>query len=240
MSVEAVLFDLDGTLFESQRLYGEAYTRAVLPLLERPLTRDDLRRIRPRSESAFFSAAVPEELRAEAMAAFRREYRSLHETVFGGVFDGVHDLLAGVAELGLKRGVVSGKSRGSWEITASIVGLTEHFDVVVLDDDVRRPKPDPEGILLAVERLALAPARVVYVGDTASDMEAATLAGTSPLLATWALSDPARRDRALAAARAHGAPVAATPAEALRLLRDRRNERRGDRGAERRSDPGSP
>lgn len=222
MSIDAVLFDLDGTLFESQRLYGEAYMRAVLPLLERPLTGDDLRRIGPRSESAFFSAAVPEALRAQALAAFRKEYRSLHESAFGGVFDGVHELLAGVAALGLKRGVVSGKSRGSWEITAGLVGLSEHFDVVVLDDDVSRPKPDPEGILLAVRRLGLAPQRAAYVGDTASDVEAAALAGTWPLLATWAASDGPRRERALAAARAHEAVIAATPDEALRHIRGRR------------------
>ncbi|HUG01375.1 MAG TPA: HAD family hydrolase [Longimicrobiales bacterium] len=232
MSIDVVLFDLDGTLFESQGLYGEAYRRAVLPLLERPLTRDDLQRIRPRSESAFFSAAVPESQRPAALEAFRREYRALHETRFGGLFDGVHDLLTGVAALGLRRGIVSGKSRGSWEITSAIVGLAQGFDVVVLDDDVTRPKPDPQGIVLAVERLALAPARAVYIGDTASDMEAAAAAGAWPMLATWAPGDSVRRTRALDAARAHGAAVAATPGEALRHIRGRR---RGSRGG-----PSSP
>lgn len=225
MTLEAVLFDLDGTLFESQRLYGEAYRRAVLPLLERPLTREDLRRIRPRSESAFFAAAVAAEHRAAAMAAFRREYEALHETAFHGLFDGVRALLDGVEALGLKRGVVSGKSRGSWEITARKVELASAFPVVILDDDVRAPKPDPEGILLAARKLGVDPAAAAYLGDTASDMEAAAAAGAWPILVTWSPSEVERRDRALDAARRVGGSVVSSPDDALGLLENRSGSR---------------
>ncbi|MEN8376776.1 MAG: HAD-IA family hydrolase [Gemmatimonadota bacterium] len=217
VGVGAVIFDLDGTLFESQRLYGEAYQAAVLPLLEKPLTREDLMRINARSESAFFNAAVPEHQRAAARQAFWREYDALHESAFGGVFDGVRELLSGLDERGLRRGIVSGKSRGSWEITSARTGL-DGFHAVVLDDDVERPKPDPQGILLAVERLELAVTEAVYVGDTASDMEAALAAGVRPVLATWAPAEEGRRRRALDAADAAGAPVAAEPAEVVEIL----------------------
>jgi len=217
-ALRAVLFDLDGTLFESRGLYGEAYRRAVLPLLDRPLTREDLHRISPRSESAFFDAAVPSHQREDALAAFRREYAALHETSFGGLFDGVRELVEAVGAAGLLRGVVSGKSRGSWEVTAALVGLDAVFDAIVLDDDVARPKPNPEGILLALRRLEVAPASAAYVGDTASDMEAAAAAGVWPVLAAWAPGDEARFERARDAALVHGAGIAATPGAASRLL----------------------
>jgi phosphoglycolate phosphatase/pyrophosphatase PpaX len=216
--LRAVLFDLDGTLFESRRLYGEAYRRAVLPILERPLTREDLQRLSPRSESAFFEAAVPEHRRADALAAFRREYASLHASDFGGLFDGVDDLLRALADAGLHRGVVSGKSRGSWDVTAALIGLAETFDVIVLDDDVATPKPDPEGIRIALEALGVGAAGAAYLGDTASDMEAAAAAGVWPVLAAWAPADRGRAERARAAARALGADVAETPEGARRLL----------------------
>lgn len=220
-ALRAVLFDLDGTLFESRGLYGEAYRRAVLPLLDRPLTREDLHRISPRSESAFFDAAVPAHQREDALAAFRREYAALHETSFGGLFDGVRELVEAVGAAGLLRGVVSGKSRGSWEVTSALVGLHAAFDAIVLDDDVARPKPDPEGILLALRRLGVAPAAAAYIGDTASDMEAAAAAGVWPVLAAWAPGDDARVERAREAARAHDAGIAPTPAAASRLILER-------------------
>ncbi|HSM37678.1 MAG TPA: HAD family hydrolase [Longimicrobiales bacterium] len=213
-----MLFDLDGTLFESRRLYGEAYRRAVLPILERPLTREDLHRISPRSESAFFQAVVPEARRAEAMAAFRREYSALHETGFDGLFDGVEDLLRAVAEAGLRRGVVSGKSRMSWQVTAAHLALVDAFDVVVLDDDVLAPKPDPEGLRLALRELGLEAAEAAYVGDTASDMAAAAAAGIWPILAAWAAGDGPREKRARSAAEHVGADIARSPAAVMNLL----------------------
>lgn len=216
--LRAVLFDLDGTLFESRRLYGEAYRRAVLPILERPLTREDLQRISPRSESAFFEAAVPKARRAEALDAFRQEYAALHETGFDGLFDGVTDLLHAVAEAGLRRGVVSGKSRMSWQVTAAHLELADAFDVVVLDDDVLAPKPDPEGLRLALTALGLEAAEAAYVGDTASDMAAAAAAGIWPILAAWAAGDGPREERARSAAERVGADIATSPAAALALL----------------------
>jgi pyrophosphatase PpaX len=216
--LRAVLFDLDGTLFESRRLYGEAYRRAVLPILERPLTREDLHRISPRSESAFFEAAVPEARRAEAVEAFRREYSALHETGFDGLFDGVADLLRAVGEAGLRRGVVSGKSRMSWQVTAAHLQLVDAFDVVVLDDDVLAPKPDPEGMRLALEALGLEAAEAAYIGDTASDMAAAGAAGIWPILAAWATGDGPREERARSAAEQVGADIVTSPAAVVDLL----------------------
>jgi phosphoglycolate phosphatase-like HAD superfamily hydrolase len=206
----AVLFDLDGTLIDTKRLYLECYRRAVEPRLARRPTDEELMALRPRSELRFLGALVPPSELDACLTDFWTHYDALHATHFGGVYPGVPELLARLRESRHPLGIVTGKSRRSWDITAPIAALGP-FDVVVLDDDVRAAKPDPHGIRIALERLGTPPARAIYVGDTVSDVLAARAAGVLPVAATWGRrSDPggfAER------ARAEGARVVHRPDE---------------------------
>ena len=61
---------------------------------------------------------------------------------------------------------------------AAGTSLCEGFSFVIGGDKVRRPKPDPEGLNTAVERLGLVPEQVLYCGDTVIDAGTADNAGT--------------------------------------------------------------
>jgi phosphoglycolate phosphatase-like HAD superfamily hydrolase len=69
--------------------------------------------------------------------------------------------------------------------------------VVVTDDDVRRPKPDPEGILLALWQMGADPGDAVYVGDSAGDLDADRRAGTRVATALWPKTAPGEREQFL-------------------------------------------
>ena len=211
----AVLFDLDGTLIDTKTLYLECYRRAVEPRIARRPSDDELMALRPRSELRFLASLVSAEQLNACLDDFWSHYDALHASHFGGVYDGVPELLAGLREAGHPIGIVTGKSRRSWEITGPVAALG-HFDVVVLDDDVSAAKPDPHGIRIALERLGTPPARALYVGDTLSDVLAARAAGVLPVAATWGRrSDPAGfAERA----RAEGARVVRQPHEVRALL----------------------
>lgn len=191
-AVDAVLFDLDGTLIDTKSLYLEAYRRAVQPYVRKELTREDIMALRPTSEIAFLRAVVDERDFDVCLEAFYAAYESLHADRFHGVYSGVQEMLARVRSAGVALGLVTGKSRRSWEITRVIADSLEPFDVLVFDDDVRAPKPDPHGLELAVEALGVAPGRAAYVGDTMSDMEAARAAGLRPIAALWAFGHDRR------------------------------------------------
>lgn len=187
----AVLFDLDGTLVSTKDLYLESYRRALVPYLGRDLTDDEILALRPLSERRFLEAQLADPRQFDAcFDAFCAAYTALHATHFGGVYPGVTELLAALRARGTTLGLVSGKSRRSWEVTAAVAALGE-FDVVVLDDDVGAPKPDPHGLRLALERLGAEPGDALYVGDTLSDARAARAAGVTPGAALW--SRPAER-----------------------------------------------
>jgi pyrophosphatase PpaX len=202
---DAVLFDLDGTLIGTKALYLEAYRRAVEPYVRKELTPDDILALRPTSEIAFVRAVVAESDFDACMEDFYRVYEELHPGMFEGIFPGVPELLDALREEAVPLGLVTGKSRRSWGVTSAIVSLGP-FDVLVFDDDVRAPKPDPHGLTLALDLLGVAPGRALYVGDNLSDLHAARAAGLEGITVLWAraeseraaLAEQARQDGALA------------------------------------------
>jgi pyrophosphatase PpaX len=192
--LKAVLWDVDGTLIATKDLYLECYRRALAPYAGKLLTNEELLTMQPHSELQVLKSLSGDAYR-DCIAAFRRHYSELHATHFGGVYDGVRETLEAVRQLGVRNGIVTGKSRSSWEITLTEIELGE-FDVVVVDDDVAEPKPHPEGILAALRVLGVNAAEAVYVGDSPADMAAARAAGTRGGAALWSKNE-AQRARTL-------------------------------------------
>lgn len=209
----AVLFDLDGTLINTKRLYLECYSRAVEPLLGRPPAASDFSEIRPRSEIRFIHDLVGDGRAQQCMIDFYREYEQLHPSHFDGVYAGIASMLKMLRAAGIPLGIVTGKSRRSWEISRTQIELG-HFDALVFDDDVPACKPDPSGIRLALQLLQANPANTIYAGDSITDLDAALAAGVQPAGVLW----PKRgedRARFVREATQRAARLFASPAELL-------------------------
>jgi pyrophosphatase PpaX len=212
----AVLFDLDGTLIATRRLYLESFADAMEPILGRRPPHEWFMERRPRAEVRFLRELAGEADHPEVMERFYRSYEERHDRDFEGVYAGVEEMLEGVRGAGLPLGIVTGKSRRSWEITSPRVPLGE-FGVAVFDDDVPAPKPDPTGLRRAAEALGVSPERVLYVGDSGSDLEAARRAGARGLAVLWAKKAhevAGFRERA----RGLGAGAVEAPGEVVRIL----------------------
>ena len=213
----AVLFDLDGTLIDTKSLYLEAYRVAVEPYVREDLTHEDIMALRPTSEIAFIRAVVSEADFEACLEDFYAAYEGLHGERFGGVYPGIRQVLSTIRARGLLLGLVTGKSRRSWEITRAVAEELEPFDALVFDDDVRAPKPDPHGLELALHAMDVPADAAVYVGDTRSDMAAARAAGLRPLAALWA-RDPQEREEHIRRVKEEGATVVHRPEELLPAL----------------------
>lgn len=200
--IRAALFDLDGTLVDTWELYIEAYVRTLEPHYGRRLTLAELRALQPTSELRFLQRALASGDPAAAHAEFLRHYQALHVSHCAGAYPGVCEMLDALREIPLRLGLVTGKGRGAWEITARLIPLGA-FDVVVTDEDVEQAKPDPEGLVKAVDQLGLLAEEVLYVGDSEGDARAARAAGLRFGAALWPKS-PEELDRFRAAVRAVG------------------------------------
>jgi pyrophosphatase PpaX len=188
-----VLFDVDGTLIDSYRLYLEAYARALQPYLGRIPEHAEVARQRPSSERHFLVEWLGPEQGAACHTAMCEAYEELHASYCDGVYDGVREMLEDLRAAGILIGVVTGKGRRAWEVTERNLGLGP-FEVVITEDEVSRPKPDPHGLLLAMREMGTLPAETLYVGDSASDMSAARAAGMMAGAALWPKTAPGEKD----------------------------------------------
>ncbi len=128
------------------------------------------------------------------------------------MFPGVTTLLERLSRRRLAMAVVSSRRRAALEKGLVDTGLRRHFRLVVGLEDVERPKPSPEGLLLALRRLGVAPSGAVFIGDTELDVEAGQRAGVTTWRAVGAFS---RRTRSWAS---DGVVLLRSPDEVSDLL----------------------
>jgi pyrophosphatase PpaX len=88
-------------------------------------------------------------------------------------------------EEGHRLGIVTAKRRSTVELAFAQVPLEHLFETVVGGDETERHKPDPEPLLLALERLDARPEDAAYVGDAPFDIKAAKAAGLFSVGVTW-------------------------------------------------------
>ena len=214
--IKAVLFDLDGTLINTKRLYLEAYRRALQPDLGRLVTDAEILAIDSRTERRVFESCLPPGEIAACTQRFYQHYAELHASLFEGLYPGVPELLQTLRARNFPLGIVTGKSRGAWGVTAAAAKLG-HFDIVVVEDDVEQPKPDPAGLHTALIAIGRKPAEAMYVGDGIHDLHAAHAAGILGVAALWS-KRAERRSQLERAARELGAALASSPQDILALL----------------------
>lgn len=170
-NVRAVLFDWDGTLVDT----AEASFRCYVRLFEEfgvPFDRETYARTySPNWYQTFRMLDIPEERWPHADARWLAHFAE--EEV--ALIDGARDLLDALHGRGLATGIVTSGSRERVLRELDTHGFA--FHECVFGCDVKEKKPHPEGLLLCMERLRVAPDEVVYVGDSPEDVAMARAAG---------------------------------------------------------------
>lgn len=186
MKIRAVLFDLDGTLLDSI----DEILRSFRHVLERHVphksyTRDDLVRLigEPVVTQMQYFADGDVQL-ADVMVA---DYRSHNRARLPDVplFPSVRETLVELKKRGFMTGLVTSKQRASTMISIDKHALHSYFDLIVTSDDTAKHKPDPTPLQHAAERLGVATAEIVYVGDSVHDVRCALAAGSVAVAALW-------------------------------------------------------
>jgi HAD superfamily hydrolase (TIGR01509 family) len=176
----AVLFDLDGTLVDSERTYSEALARALRAAHQVDISQADRDYCVGRSWVAIHARLV--ELypaiawtRDQMIAATAEASRAIFATEGACELPGARAAVARFADR--PRGLVTGSSRAEAVHMLGLLGLADAFAVRLCAEDVPRSKPAPDGYLMACERLGLPPAQVLVVEDSAAGVAAARAAG---------------------------------------------------------------
>lgn len=172
--LDGVLFDMDGTLVDSDAAVERAWRGwaadngldrdEVLAYAQGVPAASTVRRFRPELSD--------EQARRHVVAQLDRERADLDDVAPA---PGAHRALAAVRELGLRWAVVTSADRAL--ASARLGHCAIRPPVLVTVDDVTRGKPDPQGYLIAADRLALEPSRCLVVEDSDAGVAAGRAAG---------------------------------------------------------------
>ncbi len=182
--VEAVAFDLDGTLVHTAPDLA-ASVQAMLRDLERPPVDDTavegwigdgVGRLVKRALTGEWDADPPAELYSRARASFDRHY-AREVSRRSRPYPGVDATLRALRGAGIALACVTNKARVYTEALLRDLRLFEAFGVVVSGDTLAVRKPDPGPLLHACEVLEVPAARTLYVGDSHNDAQTARAAG---------------------------------------------------------------
>lgn len=168
-----VLFDWDGTIADSAEATFQGYVRVFAAFGIRFERADYARTYSPNWRSTYGAMGLSESRWGEADRLWLESYA----TQAPSLLPGVCEALLRLKEAGLVRGIVTSGERHRVEGEIARLGLAGLIDPTVCHEDVTRRKPDPQGLLLALERLAIAPASAVLVGDSPEDILMAKAAG---------------------------------------------------------------
>jgi pyrophosphatase PpaX len=126
------------------------------------------------------------------LEAYREHNDGLHETL--EAFDELLALLPQLKAEGRRLGIVTAKRHRTVALALDrFPALESLFDVVVAHEDTERHKPDPDPVLLAVEKLGGTPQDAVYVGDSPFDIGAAKAAEVFAIAVGWGGIHPDER-----------------------------------------------
>lgn len=184
--IQALLFDLDGTLLDSFPGHYRAY-EATFGRYGIALTKDRfLQNYTPNWLQMYAVLGLPPEMWDEANRYWLEEAARQEPMLFPGVREALEELAA-LVPLGL---VTSGtRERVARDLNRT--GITHLFAVVVDAESVSEPKPSPEGLRVALAQLGVQPGDALYVGDSEDDYRMAQAAGVAFVGVTSQFSAPA-------------------------------------------------
>ena len=183
MPLQAVIFDMDGTLFDSATVIPAAYISTVLAGGGREWAPEDIIRAYSLGPPAVMLTHLLG--RSSSPRDLRRYYSELATRATAlAPYPGIEAVLGELRQR-LPIAVFSGASREACGILLEGAGLSQYFETVVGGDEVSRPKPDPEGIVLACARLGAPPSAAAYIGDAPADIEAARRSEAMAVAAGW-------------------------------------------------------
>ncbi|MBT8085509.1 MAG: HAD-IA family hydrolase [Woeseia sp.] len=198
--IQAVLFDLDGTLVDTAPDMVAALQKLQRERDAAPFDLELARANVSNGAAGLVRVAFPDvddNIRADLHRAFLQIYQQ-QLCVRSRVFPGLDGLLAQLEQERRPWGVVTNKPQALTDALLVALQLTPRLACAISGDTLPQRKPHPAPMLLASRMLNVEPQHIVYVGDAARDIDAGRAAGMATVAAAWGYitedDDPARWD----------------------------------------------
>lgn len=176
--VRAILFDLDGTLIDTNELIIESFMYTFNILGKSSPSRDEIINCFGEYLSYTMSKFFGDENEINEAIRIYREFNLKYHNEKVSAYKNAHELVKILKNRDYKLGVVTSKSRISAVRGLEHFDLKKYFDVIVAGDDVKNHKPHEEPILSACAYLKVSPSECIMVGDSVYDIQSGKRAGT--------------------------------------------------------------
>lgn len=185
--IECVLFDLDGTIVDTNELIISSFMYALKDNGLAPLTREEI--------IPHMGTTLQQQMRVfsgleDVSGALEKSYRSYnyeHHDELVRPFPQVNETMEELLRRGIKMGIVTTKIRPTTLKSLEMFDLLKYMDTIVTVNDVTEPKPHPEPVLTAVNNLGVDPRKTLMVGDSTVDIQSAKAAGVYAAGVSWSL-----------------------------------------------------
>jgi len=172
LNINTLLFDLDGTLLDSFSVHLEIFKTTFAQFGIQLSEEEFLKTYSPNWYETYEAFG----LRKEDWEAADSFWLKEAEKISAQLFPGVKEILLKLDKY-FTLGLVTSGSKPRVERDIKSTGIINFFKTVVTGDDVKVPKPSPEGLEIALRNLDKQPDEVVYIGDSSADYEMAKAAG---------------------------------------------------------------
>lgn len=186
MKFKGVIFDLDGTVLDTEKMNIIPLQKVIKEELGKEIAYEELVKYR-----AYTGKKTIEMLGFKDIEkTYAKWVKYVNEFEEGALlYPGFREVFQELQRKGLKIGVASSKMRKQYEIDFYPTGLQDYLGCAVLAEDTELHKPDPQPLLLAANLLEIQPEALIYVGDTIADEIASRAAGMKFALASWGALD---------------------------------------------------
>jgi phosphoglycolate phosphatase len=215
---QAVLFDLDGTLADTAPDLAAAVNKMRHERGLQMVPLEDLRPLASAGARGLIGGAFGIGPDSHEFASMREEFLANYEAdlcIETTLFQGIDAILDDLDARGVRWGIVTNKVAQLTEPLVALLGLDERAGCVVSGDTTPHSKPHPAPLLHAAKELAIAPERIIYVGDDLRDVQAGFAAGMVTVAAAYGYCGTD-----LPPTQWHAKHVVQTTAELQVLLRD--------------------
>ncbi|MEM5878546.1 MAG: HAD family phosphatase [Candidatus Aenigmatarchaeota archaeon] len=176
---KAVIFDFDGTLVESEEMHCTSLSNSIKQLKGLDITPKQIGLLAGMTYQEKVKRLIKGIKEDEAEKIAKHAYDNYLSTYSKRIK--LRDKAAGYIKFlhqkGLKIGLYSPNKKQYLKDVLARFDILKYFDIVVGREDVKKPKPDPEGYILAAERLNVKPEECLVFEDTPTGFEAAKAAG---------------------------------------------------------------
>jgi len=182
MGIHTILFDLDGTLIDTNELIIESF-KHTFDTFNIPYTLEELSTYNGPPLVDTFKKVNPNFV--EEMLKTYREHNLSHHEQYVRLFPNVLETVKRLHGKNYKLAIVTTKLRDSALVGIEITGLKPYFETIITLDDVACAKPHPEPVYKALEALNSEPSQAIMVGDNYHDIIAGQRAGTLTAGVAW-------------------------------------------------------